>query len=125
MPYTVAAQNLMLDAVARGKAPPAAGINAVSLHTAKPNETGSNEVSGGDYARQAIAWGAPASGAIDDSSNGIPVPVPGGTTVKFVGFWQDNAGTPKFMGWEEVEEESFGGDGFYTVTNTILDLQAV
>lgn len=36
----------------------------ISLHTAEPDDTGSNEVSGGSYARQIETWNAAASAQI-------------------------------------------------------------
>lgn len=62
----------------------------MSLHTAY-SATGTNEVSGGSYAKQTITWSAAASrskasnGAVPDFS--VPA-----TTVAFVGVW-DSAGT--------------------------------
>lgn len=122
MPYTEHAKNAMLDALARGVQPKA--IDRLSLHSAEPSSAGSNELTGGEYARQAIEWNTAASGAIDDKTNGAVFKVPGGKTVKFVGYWSDAAGTPKFEAFDEVTEEVFGGDGTYTVTDADLDLNS-
>lgn len=120
MPYTVHAKNAMLDALARGVQPKP--IDRVSLHDAEPSAEGSNEISGGEYARQAIEWNAAAGGAIDDKTNGAVFKVPAGKTVKFVGFWSDASGTPKFEAFDAVTEEVFGGAGTYTLTDADLDL---
>lgn len=123
MPYTDAGKNLMLDALARGVAPPAAGIDAISLHDDVPNASGSNEIEGGEYARQAIAWNAAASGAIDDSTNGAAFKVPGSTAVKYIGFWADNGGEDEaFVAFAQVDEETFNNAGTYTVTDGDLNL---
>ena len=120
MPYTEHGKNAMLDALARGVQPKA--IDRVSLHSAEPSAEGSNEISGGTYARQKIEWNAAASGAIDDKTNGAVFAVPAGKTVKFVGYWSDAAGTPKFEAFNEVTNETFTGEGTYTLTDADLDL---
>src|SRR5690349_8133235 len=107
MPYTEHAKNAMLTAITAGTAPKA--IDRVSLHTAEPNESGSNEITGGEYARQKIEWNAPSGSSVDDKTNGAVFKIPKETTVKFVGFWSDAAGTPKFEGWKDVTEEKFNG----------------
>lgn len=120
MPFTDHGKNAMLDALARGVQPKA--IDRVSLHSAEPDANGSNEISGGEYARQAIEWNNAASGAIDDKTNGAVFKVPAGKTVKFVGFWSDASGTPKFEAFDDVTEETFTGAGTYTVTDADLSL---
>lgn len=121
MPYSEHAKNAMLDALCRGTQPKA--IDRVSLHTAEPNaSTGDKEVTGGEYARKAIAFNAASGGSSDDSSNGIEFKIPAGTTVKFVGYWSDASGTPKFEGFNEVTNETFTGAGTYTLTDADLDL---
>jgi hypothetical protein len=120
MPYTPHAKNAMLDALARGTTPKA--IDRVSLHTAEPDENGSNEVSGGSYARQAVEWDAASGGSIDNKGSNPLIPVPAGTTVKFLGFWSDAAGTPKFEAFADITDETFTGAGVYEVTDADLDL---
>ena len=120
MPYTEHCKNDMLAAKTAGTAPKA--IDRVSLHTAEPSESGSNEVAGGEYARQKIEWNSPSAGSVDDKTNGAVFKVPAKTTVKFVGFWSDASGTPKFEAWKEVTEEAFNGAGEYTLTDADLDL---
>ena len=124
MPYTDAAKNIMLNALARGIAPDTDGINKVSLHTASPGSTGTNEVTGGSYARQTITWNAASAGAIDDS-NAPVFDVPAGTTVAFVGFWYDSAGgNEAFAGYVDVADEVFTNAGTYTLTDADLDLNS-
>lgn len=119
MPYTTLAKNRMLDALARNNAP-GAGITHLSLHTAAPDASGSNEVTGGTpaYARKAVAWNAPSGGAIDDSTNGAVFDVPAGVTVTHVGYWSST----DFMASDDVTPEAFAAQGTYTVTDADLDL---
>lgn len=81
MGLSIAAKNLMLDALA-------AVAGFASLHTALPNDSGSNEVAGGSpaYARKAHTWNAAASGNLDDS-NAPVFDVPAATTVGWFGMW--------------------------------------
>jgi hypothetical protein len=120
MPFTEHALNAMLDAVARGVAPK--GIDRLSLHSSEPNSSGSNEISGGEYARQKVEWNNAASKAIDDKTNGAVFKVPAGKTVKFVGYWSDASGTPAFEAWDDVTEETFTAAGSYTVEDADLAL---
>lgn len=100
---------------------PTTPITHVSAHTASPGDNGANEVAGGAYARQAIAFNAAAAGAMDDSTNGAVIPIPAGTTVTHIGFWSaSSAGT--FLGYVDVTDEAFANSGTYTVTDADLDL---
>lgn len=121
MPYSVAAKNLMLNAL-RG----AGGVTHVSAHTADPGDTGANEVTGGTpaYARAAVAFAAAAGGVIDDSTNGATMNIPAATTVTHIGFWNGaTAGT--FLGSRALSaNEVFAGQGTLTVTDAKLDLNA-
>lgn len=120
MPYTEHGKNAMLTAITTGSAIKV--IDRVSLHTAEPSESGSNEVAGGEYARQKIEWNAPTGGSVDDKTNGAVFKVPAKTTVKFIGFWSDAGGTPKFEAFEKVTEETFNAAGTYTLEDADLDL---
>ena len=64
-----------------------AGIepDAASLHTAFPGVTGSSEVTGGSYARQAIAFGDAAGGIRTQTGSAIFSVTT--TTVRWVGYW--------------------------------------
>jgi hypothetical protein len=109
------AKNLMLDAL---------GAVAVfaSLHTADPGTTGTSEVSGGSpaYARKAITWNA-ASGADLDNNANPTFDVPAGTTVTHFGLWSAaSAGT--FYGSGDITDETFAGQGTYTLTDADVTL---
>jgi hypothetical protein len=92
----------------------------VSLHTADPGPTGTDEVSGGGYARQAIAWNTASGGEITASNQPeFDVPI---TTVAYVGFW-NTAGTV-FYGSRQVVAEVFGSPGIYTIESASINLNA-
>ena len=78
MSFSVAAKNLMLDALSP---------TTMSLHTDFPGTTGANEVTGGApaYARKASAFGAAASG-IRSLSAAVTFDVPA-CTVRWVCYW--------------------------------------
>lgn len=107
MPLTVAGRNLVLGALPNG---------FVSLHTANPGDSGSNEVTGGSYARVACTLAA-ASGANRAASNQPAVNVPAGTTITHVGYWTASTGGT-FLGFDDVTAAGFTNAGTYTV-NTL------
>ena len=92
-----------------------------SLHTAEPDATGSNEMSGGSpaYARQAVTWAAPAGGSMSISNTPF-FDVPGGTATH-VGFWDDPAaGT--FQGAANCSDVTRTGQGTYTLNSATVIL---
>ena len=56
----------------------------ISLHTASPGTTGTNEATGGSYARVATTWGAASAGAITGSQ--VTINAAAGTYTH-VGLW--------------------------------------
>jgi hypothetical protein len=115
MPFNNTAKHIMLDELA-------SVITHMSLHTALPNASGSNEVTGGSpaYARQAVGFAASASGEKTlDGNYSFDVPA---STISYIGFWNNvSAGT--FYGSGALTPEVFAGQGIYTVTAaTKLDL---
>jgi hypothetical protein len=94
------------------------GLTAVagfaSLHTAEPNASGSSEVTGGTYTREAITWAA-ASGGTAASSAEIVFDVPTGTTITHLGYWSaGTAGT--FYGSRALDvSQEFSSAGTYTI----------
>lgn len=114
MAFNNEAKNSMLDHL---------GTEAVymSLHTADPGETGTNEVTGGApaYIRKAVTWNAASSGSMT-ASNQPQFDVPA-CTVAYVGlFSAESSGT--FYGSADVTDEVFAGQGTYTVTTTTLSI---
>lgn len=91
---TTALKNALLDAYLRGVAYSLGTITKVSVHTADPGTTGANEVVGGSYARQNVAFAAAASGAgasnVAATFAGMPA-----VTVTHIGLW---AGTTFLQG---------------------------
>jgi hypothetical protein len=94
------------------------GLTAVavyaSLHTAEPNASGSNEVTGGTYSREAITWAA-ASGGTALSSAEIVFDVPSSTTITHLGYWSaSTSGT--FYGSRQLDtSQTFSSAGTYTI----------
>jgi len=74
----------------------------ISLHTADPGETGANEVAGGSYARQQVAFGAASGGTLSNSAQvdfaGMPA-----TTVVAWGAWDAaSSGNCFWTGWKST-----------------------
>lgn len=68
----------------------AAAAAYVSLHTADPGTTGTNEVSGGGYARAPLSW---VPGPVDGQVTGTAtVTVASGVAVTHVGVWSAASG---------------------------------
>lgn len=77
MPFADASINTGLDALT---------LSHVAAHDDYPGLTGTNEVSGGAYARQTITMGA--ASARQRVSSGTPtIPIPAATTVEFISLW--------------------------------------
>lgn len=76
--FSTEGKNAMLDAI---------GITHVGAFTDFPADSGagSNEVSGGSYARQAISYAAASGGQKTKAAGTVTIPIPGGTTVYFIG----------------------------------------
>ena len=112
MPYTTAGKDLMLDALP--------GTMYASAHTALPDDTGSNEVTGGTYARKSVTIAA-SSAANRDSSTQPVLDIPAGTTVTHVGFW-DAASGGTFLGFKAITAETFSNAGTLTVSDADFTL---
>lgn len=82
------------------------------------------EISGGSpaYARKAIAFNAASLGTIDDST--APVfDIPAGAQVDAVGLYDAvSAGT--LQAYDDLTNETFAGQGTYTLSDTDIDLNA-
>lgn len=82
------------------------------------------EMSGGSYARQAIAYNTPGEGTMDDSTNGAAIAIPAGGNVDGVSYHSaSTAGT--LLGLDPKTREAFAGAGNYNVSDSDLDLNAV
>jgi hypothetical protein len=62
-------------------------IGFLSLHTTDPGTTGANEVAGGSYARQAIAFGAASGGTAASSSGQTFTNMPSVAGNLWIGTW--------------------------------------
>lgn len=91
----------------------------VSLHSADPAGTGANEVTGGGYARQAIAWDA-ASGGVKLLTGVETFSVPAGT-VAFFTVWDSTGTTVKADGALSASEV-YAAAGSYDLTEITLTL---
>lgn len=82
----VADANGIVNAEVRGIAYTGPAALFASLHTADPGATGTAEVTGGGYARQAITFGAPSGGTSANTSalNFTNMPA---VTVTHIGLW--------------------------------------
>lgn len=113
MPLVANGKNLALNAL-RG-VNPTTPITHASLHSATPNASGSNEISGGSpaYARQAVTFNA-ADGDSITMAAAVTFNVPAGATVAFAGFWSaSTSGT--FLGYGALTSETFTGQGQYVL----------
>lgn len=109
MPYTDAAKLLMLDELGDNH------VTHLSLHDDTPDSTGSNEITGGSYTRETVAFDPAASGekAVDTA---VVFDVPAGATVHSVGFW-DGGSPPVFLGYDALDApEAYAAAGTFTVT---------
>jgi hypothetical protein len=118
MPYTTEGKAMMLTALRNG-------IDEISIHTAEPDGTGSNEVSGGDYDRADstyIAFTAVSGGAfaLDDD---VSFSGPANGNALFFGIW-DNG---DFLGYGEITGDTqFNSDGAFTLLEgTSFDLNLI
>lgn len=108
MPMTLTENKRILDATT---------YDSISLHAAQPDDTGSNEVSGGSYARATgLTFGAATNPtgttARRTCSTQPTLNVPAGVTVAFIGLW----GGSTFRGYYDCANETFAADGTYKVT---------
>jgi hypothetical protein len=119
MSFTDAVKNAMLDLI--DETGGTVSITHISLHTADPGTDGSNEVTGGSYARIAVTWGVAASGTKSNTGS-LAFQVPSGTTITHVGGWTAlTSGT--FRGGGSLgASQAFASAGSYTIAAGDLDV---
>lgn len=110
MAFTNNAKNAAVDGIA-------AAATYISLHTADPGTTGTNEVSGGSYARVQTTWAA-ASGGSRTGSQAV-LNVPAGTTIAYWGIWSAASAGNFHYGGTLPASETYGSAGTYGLTPTI------
>jgi len=91
MPLTTFFGNVIIDHMLRNQSYTPPSTIYVSLHTAQPNDTGSNEVSGGSYARQAMTLNVASNKSTANSSNIDFTNMPA-TNVLWAGIWDASTG---------------------------------
>ena len=102
-----------------GMLTPAAGaavtdVVEVSLHSAEPDGSGSNELTGGGYARQPVTWGTPSSGMVTASTDTEFSVTGEGTWVRWCGLWDD---TGAFLGGIALDTQvEYPAAGTYTIS---------
>lgn len=110
MALSTAAKNVMLD-----------GLGAVITHIGLANG-GTELASGGDYARQAVAWDSASNGVLEMTGTET-FPVDGGSTVNRVILRTSGTiGAGTDYGFAALTEEVFGGDGTYELTALTITL---
>lgn len=109
MPFTTTGRNKLLDS---GK---------VSItHIGAFTDLGATEVAGGSYARQAITWTAAASGVTDNNAQ-LSIPIPAGTTVPALGFF-DASSAGNILGYWPVGSSGQILKGVASVDSTSTEL---
>lgn len=105
--------NIALDAMA-------GNVDSISLHQSNPDPSGTDEITGGTYARQTPSWGTASAASVGINAN-IVFDIPAGSTVAYVGMW-DSAG-PTWRGSVQLDNsESFSGDGTFTLTSLAITM---
>ena len=66
-------------------------ITHISVHETIPDATGSAEVAGGSYTRQAITWAGPTNGVISNTAQ-LTHAIPAGKAAAFYGGWNAGSG---------------------------------
>lgn len=84
------------------------GWSFVSLHTADPGTTGASEVSGGSYARVAVAWGTASGGSVSNSG-AVAINLPASTTATYFGLWSASTVGTYYIGGALSPSVTTGG----------------
>ena len=119
MPFSTAGKNLMLDAL--NAVTPVNPITHASLHNGIPNDSGSNEITGGTpaYTRELIDFNAASGGTMDKDATDPVFDVPGSETIFYVGLWSAvTAGA--FLGYAPVNGGAVDGVGIGENTGDLL-----
>lgn len=89
-------------------------IDTVSLHSDNPGTTGSNEISGGGYSRQAFSF-APASGGKRVANAAAVFNVQSGASILWVAYWSGSTFT---LARKESSAIALSADGTCTLPVT-------
>jgi hypothetical protein len=96
-------------------------VARIALHTGDPGAGSANELSGGGYARQAIAWD-PSAGGIAAMSNVPTFDVPA-VTITWATIW-NTAGTVRYGKAQISPSATFGTPGVFYINAAELDFSA-
>lgn len=108
MPATTAVLNAAVDGATTL-------LGFASIHTADPEPSGANEVTGGGYARQAITWD-PATGAVAGIDGTLSFNGPANEDATHLGLWSAVSGGT-FRGSSVLTgDQAFNASGEYNVT---------
>lgn len=102
----------------------ATGWSYCSLHTATPGTTGASEVSGGAYARVAVAWSTASAGSIANSG-ALTINLPASTTATHFGLWSASSAGTYYIGGALSPNVTTGGSaGTVTIAIGALTITA-
>jgi hypothetical protein len=118
--YFVIATGLTADAF-RVSTIPGGSAEAHGSNVSAVTVTKLTELSGGAYARVAIAYNTALGGTMDDSTNGAVINVPAAGVVDYVSYHSASS-AGKVLAIDKVTQETFGAAGTYTLTDSDLDL---
>ena len=118
--YFVVATNLAANTFSVSRTPGGA-VEDLGSDISAGNVRRLVELSGGSYARVAIAYAAAASGQVDDSTNGASINVPASGVVDYLGYW--NNGSGELRAFDKVTQEVYSAaGGIYVVNDSKLHL---
>jgi hypothetical protein len=88
----------------------------LSLHSADPGSTGTNELTGGSpaYARKPTTWSTPSGGVFTGT---VVFDIPAGSNVAWVGAWSAVTGGT-FLDKAQLNAQTFNNQGQYQVNAT-------
>jgi hypothetical protein len=92
-----------------------------SIHSAAPDGSGSNELSGGlpAYTRVAIPWGAESGGQVATVAD-LEWDIPPGVDITHLGYWSAITGGVYYGDRPLSDPESFTGQGTHTIPSGSL-----
>lgn len=93
-------------------------IDDISLHTDNPGSTGTNELTGGGYARQEPSWN-PATAGVVEIDGPLVFNIPAGNVIEYVGLWE---GSTWLGSGELTDPEPFNNDGELTIQTLTITL---
>ncbi len=116
---SVASSNNLLAALLTATAYTGPATLYLSLHTNDPGVTGANELTGGSYARQTIAFNIPVSQVTNNSGPVAFLSLPA-ASVAYVGLWTASTGGSFLWGGQlTVSVTTVSGSSIQFTTNSI------